>query len=871
MKKNSGELKLSPMMDHYLKIKEQHKDCIIFYRLGDFYEMFFDDAIKASSLLELTLTGRDCGLKERAPMCGVPFHAADMYIDKLVSLGEKVAICEQLSEPSSKELVKRDVVRIITAGTVTNSEYIDDKKNNFILSLFADSGVFGISWLDITTGEFFTKEIASIENLFNSIIKIAPAEIIANKKGYEILISSPFVTKNILPKPYNYVESEFSLYSAEKTILGQFNVTKSSALGLKSNYSISSSGALIAYLKETQKIALSNINRIFCESDSEFMMLDYNVIRNLELVKTNRDAKKHGSLLWLLDKTKTSMGARKLQSWILSPLLDKEKIEYRLNGVEDFYNNTLVRESVLELLSVVKDIGRISGKISNGTLVPIDCIALYKSLEILPMLKFQLSGLKSDFIDDVINNLGDFSDAVKLLKASIYDDSERSIEDEEKGSKKKSEKYIKKGYNAELDELRNLALNGKKAISEFENRERERTGIRTLRVVFNRVFGYNIEITNSFSDKVPYDYTRRQTLTNAERYVTEELKDLENKLLSAQESSETLELRLYNEIKKYLLSQILEIQKTADIIAELDVILSFAVVSRERNYSRQVVKELGEPINIVDGRHPVVEAVSKQRFIPNSTSINNEDSRTIILTGPNMAGKSTYMRQVALMCIMSQIGCFVPAKSAEIPIVDKIFTRIGASDNLIFDQSTFMVEMSETADIINNATKNSLIILDEIGRGTSTYDGLSIAWALVEFFTTKIKAKTLFATHYHELTSLEGKLEGVKNYRITVKELVGSIVFTRKIERGAANESFGIEVAELAGIDKSVTKKAKEILSILEKGDKKELVSSAEEVQEKKYSQVESIIKDIDMNNLSPMQAFSILSDLQDKLREENE
>ncbi len=863
---------LSPMMEHYLKLKEKHKDCIIFYRLGDFYEMFFDDAIKASSLLELTLTGRDCGLKERAPMCGIPFHAADMYIDKLVSFGEKVAICEQLSEPNKKELVKRDIVRIITAGTVTNSDYIDDKKNNFIASVYSDGKNFAISWADITTGEFFVKNLNNnVEEFFNLLVKINPAEIITSNEAFSLLSESPFVMKKLLPKPQTFTESEYSFYSAESTLKAQLKLSSLEGLSLSGEASVCAAGGLVAYLKETQKIALENINFLTNENGKNYLMLDMNAVRNLELLKTNRDGKRHGTLLWVLDKTKTSMGARKLQSWILSPLVKKEEIEYRLSAVTDLYEDTLIRQSLAELLSVVKDVGRLSGKISNGNLLPIDCIALCRSLEILPTLKFRLSGLKSKYINDIADSFPDFSAIVKLLQSSIYDESSDRKDDEPQKKNKKS-KIIKDGFNKELDEYRYLCSNGKKAIAELEVKERERTGIKNLKIAYNRVFGYNIEITKSFLDKVPLDYIRRQTLVGAERFVTEELKALEGKLLGAEESADTLENALFNDVKKALSERIFDIQKTSDALAELDVLICFATVARERGYVKPQIKGLGEEYEIIDGRHPVVEAVSKQRFIPNNVKMDGEENRTLIITGPNMAGKSTYMRQIALISIMAQIGSFVPAKFASLPMVDKIFTRIGASDSLVFDQSTFMVEMSETADIINNATKNSLIILDEIGRGTSTYDGLSIAWSVLEYFNEKVKAKTLFATHYHELTKLEGELKGVKNYKISVKELAGSLVFTRKIERGAANKSFGIEVAELAGVNKEVTKKAKAILLALEKKEgKNSFESSSNGVIKKEYSQVEAIIKDIDLNNLTPIQAFQILSDLHDKLRSENE
>ncbi len=799
---------LAPMMQHYLQTKEKYKDCIVFYRLGDFYEMFFDDAIKASKILDLTLTGRDCGLEERAPMCGVPFHSADTYISKLVQCGEKVAICEQLTEPSanSRQLVQRDVVKVISAGTFTNTELIDSRNNNFLGSVFIKSNNVAFSWADITTGEFFVRNFTgenSIAELLDVLVRVSPVEIIANARAEEIFRDAPLVVHGILPRFFAFTESEFNIVNARKSLETQFNVLSLSSFGIETEEEcICSAGALIAYFKENQRHALKNINSIKKENLTEIMMLDVNAIRNLELVKTLRDNKSYGSLLWLLDKTKTSMGARKLQSWVLSPLNDINKINYRLDGVEAFFNNTLARQALTNTLGGIRDISRLAGKISNGNLTPKDCIALKNSLELIPSLKFQLFGIQSEFVENILKNLDDFSETVKLLSNAI---------DEDASAQTKDGGYIKKGYNAELDELRNYSQNSRECIAKIENSEREKTGIKTLKISYNRVFGYYIEITNSFKDKVPYHYIRRQTLTNAERYITEELKEIEDKILSSNERLLKMEAQLYAEVKDYLSKQIEKLKIAAEEIANLDVLLALSSVARENSYSRPVVAPSNTKLDIVDGRHPVVEAISKQRFIPNDCLLDNDENRTMILTGPNMAGKSTYMRQVALITLLSHIGSFVPAKSANIPLTDKIFTRIGASDNLISDQSTFMVEMSEMATIINNATDKSLLILDEIGRGTSTFDGLSIAWAVVEFITKNIKGKTLFATHYHELTELEGVLDGVKNYKVTVKELQGGIVFLRKIMRGGANRSFGIEVAELAGVNKEVTERAKKI------------------------------------------------------------
>lgn len=851
------------MMQHYLQTKEKYKDCILFYRLGDFYEMFFEDAIKVSALLELTLTGKDCGLKERAPMCGIPYHAADVYIAKLVSKGEKVAICEQLSEPNGKNLVSRDVIRIITAGTVTNNELIDDKKNNFLGSICLDDKEASFSWADITTGEFFTRSFTgekAISDLFDSLSRVSPVELIGNKLAVETLKDSPFFVRGILPKIETYTESEFSLSSAYSTLLSLLKVSSLVSFGISENdICVRSAGALVSYLLLTQKHALLNFTAIKKENGEARLMLDLNAVRNLELIKTIRDGKNYGSLLWVLDKTRTSMGARKLSSWVLSPLGDAEEINGRLSAVNALFKNNLARSGLYDILSGVKDIGRLAGKIANGNLSPKDCVLLKTSLALVPNVKFVLSGLDSVLLTKISDDLFDFSFIVALLENAIFDGAGQTL---------KEGGFIKTGYSSELDELRDFNKHGKTKITELENRERTKTGIKNLKISYNRVFGYYIEITNSFKDLVPYDYVRRQTLANAERYVTEELKVLEEKILSSEEKSLQLENTLYKEVLNKLEKEMERLKTTAEAIATLDVLLSLSVVAKENGYVMPEIKPYGSALEINGGRHPVVEAISKQNFVPNDCYLNNEDSRTMILTGPNMAGKSTYMRQVALITLMAHVGSFVPAKSAVIPLTDKIFTRIGASDSLISDQSTFMVEMNEVADIINNATENSLLILDEIGRGTSTYDGLSIAWSIVEYVTKTIKAKTLFATHYHELTELEGKLDGVKNYKITVKELPSGIVFLRTIMRGGANRSFGIEVADLAGVKKSVTERAKEILKELEK-KVRGIKTSIEPQKEKTPSKVERIISDLDMNNVTPIQAFNILSELREEINKD--
>lgn len=856
---------LSPMMTHYLQLKEKYKDCILFYRLGDFYEMFFEDAEKVSSLLDLVLTGKDCGLESRAPMCGIPFHAAENYIGKLVSFGEKVAICEQLSVPNGKGLVERDVIRIVTAGTIINNDLIDDKTNNFLGCVFVGGDSAAFSWADITTGEFLTKEFegeTAFNDLLDTMIKVSPAELISNSEAKETLKDCAVIKHGMLPQLYVCAESYFNYDFALNTLKEQFNVNSVHSLGLKDGENcVKSSGALLSYLKETQKHALSNITALTVNNYENAMMLDANAIRNLELVKTMRDGKRYGSLLWLLDKTKTSMGARKLQSWILSPLYSKEKIEYRLNGVKPFFDNTLIREEVCRLLNSVKDVGRILGKLSNDNIMPKDCLALANSLEIIPNLKFHLAGIESEYVKNIDDRLLDFSNVVRVLQSAIDPECPNSLKD---GG------YIKAGYNAELDEFREYGKKGTQIIADIEKREREKTGIKNLKIGYNKVFGYYIEISNSFKNLAPYDYQRKQTLTTGERFTTDELKEVEVKILSSTEKALAAETRLYNEIKENLLKIIAELKDTGEALAELDVLTSLATVAKSNGYVMPVITESDRPLSIVAGRHPVVEQISKQKFIANDCYLDNGNNRMMIITGPNMAGKSTYMRQTALITIMSHIGSFVPADSAEIPLTDKIFTRVGASDNLILDQSTFMVEMTETADILANATKNSLLILDEIGRGTSTFDGLSIAWAVVEYIVNRIGAKTLFATHYHELSELEGIIDGVKNYKITVKEYQGSIVFLRKIMRGSANKSFGIEVAELAGINKDLTSRAKEILKKLEKKDITRNLPDkidADETVRNDFSETENIIKGLDINNISPMQAFEILADLKEKLK----
>ena len=851
-------------MSHYLSVKEKYKDCIVFYRLGDFYEMFFDDAEKASKLLDLTLTGRDCGLEQRAPMCGVPYHAADTYIAKLVEMGEKVAICEQLEDPATaKGMVARDVIRVVTAGTVTDEKHLDEKASSYVCSAYSDGTVCSLAWADITTGEFcaadFGGEKAAAQAV-SQMIKLSVKEVICDDNFLMLTRSMPEVERGVLPRFSSYPAWAYGFQTAERTLCEQFETKSLAAFSVSGhNAAISAAGALIEYLKETQKHALKNIDGITFVSSDSYMKLDNSAIRNLELVKTLAEGKKYGSLLWLLDKTKTSMGARLLAGCILSPLADERAINYRLDGVEEFFNAPVVMLSVAELLSEVKDIERLAGKISNDNIMPRDCLALASSLSVIPNIRFQLSGFTSAAVRDIAEGLIDLSSVAELIGRAIESDNPPAV--------LKDGGYIKKGYNAQLDELRDIKSHGKDIILNIESRERDATGIRTLRINYNRVFGYYIEVSKSFKDKVPIHYQRRQTLANSERYTTDELKAIEEKILSSEDSALKLEAELYLQIKEILSSNINNLKKLSAAVAQLDMLISFAQVAKSNRYVRPVIVPPSSALVIKEGRHPVVEVISKERFVANDTLLDEDENRTMIITGPNMAGKSTYMRQTALIVLMAHIGSFVPAKSAEIPVTDRIFTRVGASDNLIFDQSTFMVEMIEVAAILQNATKNSLLILDEVGRGTSTYDGLSIAWAVIENLTQKIGAKTMFATHYHELTELESRMEGVKNYKIAVKEINGSVVFLRKIMRGGANRSFGIEVAALAGVPREVTDRAKQILKAVERKEGATVSYAEGEEEEKQPSEVERILRETDMNNLSPMQAFMILSDLVEKVK----
>lgn len=849
---------LSPMMEHYLSMKEKYKDCVLFYRLGDFYEMFFDDAVRVSKLLDLTLTGRDCGLKERAPMCGIPFHAADAYIAKLVSMGERVAICEQLTEPTAgKGMVERDVIRVVSAGTVIEENQLDEKKNNYIACAYKSGAAYALAWADITTGELCAEELSGRENVISALVNLAVAEVICNEEMLFDAKEDVEASRGALPAFSCYLPWAFEKAAAERSVCEQLGAASLEALGLDGkDGAVRAAGALLEYLRETQKHALKNMNAIRVVDAGRNMTLDANAVRNLEILKNNAEGKRYGSLLWLLDHTKTGMGARKLVAMLSAPLADKAEIERRLDAVDELFKGTVVRMGIADMLGGVRDIERLTGRVSNGNLQPRDCLALSSSLAAVPNLKFQLIGFSSSLLCEIAGDLVDTKEICDLLDRAISPDA----------TTLKEGNYIRRGYSEQLDELRAVKDNGKSLVLELETRERERTGIRNLKVGFNRVFGYYIEVTNSFKDKVPYSYVPRQTLANCVRYTTEELKDLEGKILGSTDAASRLEEHLFGELMEVLSRNIPVFQRIAGAIALLDCLVSFASVAKENKYCRPEIAE-GGALEIEEGRHPVVEAISKDRFVPNDCRLDNGDDRTMIITGPNMAGKSTYLRQVALITFMAHVGCFVPAKRARVPLCDRIFTRIGASDNLILDRSTFMVEMTEVANILRNATERSLLILDEVGRGTSTFDGLSIAWSVIEYLTNNVRAKTLFATHYHELTELEGKLEGVKNYKINVREIGGSIVFLRKIVRGGASRSFGVEVASLAGVPEEVTSRAKVILKELERGEKRreKLPEPTEEPQESEEFSLREELRGIDVNTLTPMQALALLAELKEK------
>ena len=879
---------LTPMMQQYMAIKEQYKDCILFYRLGDFYEMFYDDALTASRELEITLTGKNCGQEERAPMCGVPYHAVDVYLNKLVAKGYKVAICEQAEDPKqAKGIVKREVIRIVTPGTNLSQQALDEGRNNYLMCLVYDNNQFGLAITDISTGDFYTTEVATLKELYDEIHRFSPSEIICNDSFY----MSGASLDDFKDRLHVSVSTLDTWYMDEavsvQKIKEHFKVASLDGLGLTDFPSGTLAvGALLLYLYETQKNTLDNLTKITPYRSGGYMIIDSATNRNLELIETLREKQKKGSLLWVLDKTKTAMGARLMRNWIEQPLIEKKKITARQDAVEELYNDMITREEIREYLNAVYDLERLVTRISYRTANPRDLIAFKTSLGMIPPVKQLLSQAKSAELKEIDERMDCLEDIYDLIEKSIQD--EPPIMIREGG-------MIKEGYNEDVDKFRLSRTEGKPWLAELEAREKEKTGIKNLRVRYNKVFGYYLEVTNSYKELVPEDWTRKQTLANAERYITPELKELEDMILGAEDKLAALEYDLYCEVRDSIGEQVVRIQETAKAIAHLDVLASLACVAQSNDYVRPSINTKGV-IDIQGGRHPVVEKMNNnQMFIDNDTYLDNKNHRISIITGPNMAGKSTYMRQSALIVLMAQIGSFVPAKSANIGIVDRIFTRVGASDDLASGQSTFMVEMTEVANILRNATSRSLLILDEIGRGTSTFDGLSIAWAVVEHISNPklLGAKTLFATHYHELTELEGKLDSVNNYCIAVREQGDDIIFLRKIIRGGADKSYGIQVARLAGVPDSVIDRAKEISSWLEETDvtdkaknlqvrtsakKKEVVREAVPAEKQMslfdiYPADHPVLKELaglDVSNMTPIQALNTLYELQKRLKETN-
>ncbi len=864
-------IELSPAMIQYNNIKEKYKDCILFYRMGDFYEMFFEDAIQASKELDLVLTGKACGGENKAPMCGVPYHSAQTYIAKLVANGHKVAICEQLSVPTKGvKTLERDVVRVITPGTLIDEEMLTGQSNNYLLSLYKNDDKMGASYTDISTGSFEVLELkGNLENeVSNLISRIMPAEVIGNEEAESFYNNLQMVKVGNFVKLNKYYEWAFGKSRAIENMSKQFGENFENVYDIKGkNAIISSGGALLEYLNETQKRFLKNINKIKLVKNTNFMIIDSNSRRNLELLESSRDRKRQGSLFWVIDKTKTGMGCRCLKKMMNEPLQDSKEINLRLNAVGCLVKKLIVRDRLKECLSDMPDLERLSGNVAYGNIQPKEMVSLKQALMKVPILRELLKDIDDPLLSECKNELYDVDSIANMLENAINENCTRTS--------LKEGGFIKQGFNKELDDYRNAKKLGDVWIDELEKKEQEATGIKNLKITRNKVFGYFIEVNRSQIDKVPIRYVRKQTVANNERYITEDLKVIEDKVFGSEEKALQLENEIFNQIKLILTKHILTFQQIAQSVAKIDAILSLAEVAVKNNYVKPIINSNVKELKILDGRHPVVEQyINRGQFVSNDTMLDGNENKIMIITGPNMAGKSTYMRQVALITLLAHMGSFVPAKEAYIPITDRIFTRVGASDDLAFGQSTFMVEMSEVAYILANATDKSLIILDEIGRGTSTFDGLSIAWAVVEFLSNNFKAKTLFATHYHELTELEGVLEGVKNYKITVKELDDDVIFLRKIVRGGANKSFGIEVARLAGVPKAVIERAKEISVNLERVNKKldldvfkEKKQKAEENSKLALS-ILSIIKDIDINRITPMHAFDILNDLVIKSKE---
>ncbi|MCU6761216.1 DNA mismatch repair protein MutS [Brotonthovivens ammoniilytica] len=873
----------TPMMQKYLETKEEYKDCILFYRLGDFYEMFFEDALTASRELEITLTGKNCGTKERAPMCGVPFHSVEGYLNKLVSKGYKVAICEQVEDPkTAKGLVKREVVRIVTPGTNLDTNALDETKNNYIMCIVYTENKYGISTADVTTGDYYVTEVDTERKLLDEISKFTPSEIICNESFYMSSVDLEDLRHRLGITVYSLESWYFGDDTAIDTLKSHFKVASLSGLGLKEyDCGVIAAGALLKYLYETQKTFLEHMSRIQAYSTSKFMIIDSSTRRNLELVETMREKQKRGSLLWVLDKTKTAMGARMLRTMLEQPLIEKSEIEARLDALEELNKNMITREELREYLNPIYDLERLIGKVVYQTANPRDLTAFKNSLKMLPPVKVLMKDFSCSLLSKLSEQLDTLKDLCSLIEQSIDDDPPISVRD---GG------MIKNGYDDEIDRLRNAKTEGKSWLAKLEEDEREKTGIKNLKIKYNKVFGYYLEVTNSYKDMVPDYYTRKQTLTNAERYITPELKELEDVILGAEDKLTALEYDIFCQVRRKIADEVLRIQQTAKAVAAIDVLASMAFAADQNGYCRPKINEKGI-IDIKNGRHPVVERmISNDMFIANDTYLDNKNQRISIITGPNMAGKSTYMRQSALIVLMAQLGSFVPADSADIGIVDRIFTRVGASDDLASGQSTFMVEMTEVANILRNATSSSLLILDEIGRGTSTIDGLSIAWAVVEHISNPklLGAKTLFATHYHELTELEGKLSNVNNYCIAVKEKGDDIVFLRKIVPGGADRSYGIQVAKLAGVPEMVIARSKEICEELELADLSNITRNLEVGQssKKKAKKPDDLemaqislfdtvkdddiieeVRELNLGNLTPIDALNKLYELQNKIK----
>lgn len=866
----------SPMMQHYLDTKEQYKDCILFYRLGDFYEMFFDDAILTSRELELTLTGKDCGQEERAPMCGIPYHAAETYVARLIAKGYKVAICEQLEDPKeAKGIVKRDVIRVVTPGTLIETNLLEEKKNNYIMAIYKNAIYYGLAVCDLSTGDFFATQIKGTNNfsrLLDEISRYSPSEIIVNQMVADSSEEMAKIKERFEMYLSTYREDAFS--QDVQSLQEKYHIVNEKGDTIEDISEevlvVAACHGLLAYLLETQKTNLDHINKITLYQITKYMSLDVNARRNLEITEKMRDKSKRGTLLWCLDKTATSMGGRLLRRWLNDPLLDVCEINARLDAVAELKEDFMRKGDILEKLKKVYDIERLTGKISYGSANGRDLISLKNSVRQIPDVKKALENSKSELLQTIQRELDELTDIDQMIEHAIVDEPPISV---------KEGGLIKLGYDEEIDKLKTATTEGKNWILQLEADEKEKTGIRGLKVGYNKVFGYYLEVTKSNLSMVPDRYIRKQTLTGAERYITEELKTLENQILGAEEKVIQLEYNAFAKIREDIEKEIPRLQKSATLIATLDVLCSFATVAEDLNYTRPIVDNSGE-IQIEEGRHPVIEKMLPAgSFVGNDTKLDKKENRLAIITGPNMAGKSTYMRQVALITLMAQVGSFVPATHAKIGVVDKIFTRVGASDDLSMGQSTFMVEMMEVAEILREATANSLVVLDEIGRGTSTYDGMSIAWAVAEYISDleKCGAKTLFATHYHELIDLEDKLEGVKNYSVAVKEKGEDIIFLRKIVAGGTDESYGVHVAKLAGVPQVVTKRANEILKSLER--KSMLADKAQEKENKKQTsgqldlynyklaELAHELDKIDINQLTPIDALNELMKIKEKMQ----